>query len=231
VLKEIVRLTFRLISLALLGVFASILFITAIELTGRRYDFRYDNPPIDTRPRKAYYISQDPVVRIKNYGGFVCSGVVVSAEYVLTAAHCVKGLDQEIGVHSAKDHFINFGKVVGIDDSQDMALIHVYIGETIKPAKVDFTGVIGTKNPIWIKTCGFPAGQAVLLCTEGILNGNYYFKRIGSGILYQGMSGGPVYDSITNTVIGVNSAVNAMGIVIGPTVGIPEKFNTKEVRE
>lgn len=175
------------------------------------------------------YLEEDPVVRLGS--AFNCSGVVVSDKYVLTAAHCVDSLNQMIAVSTAKDVYIGSGEVVGIFDKQDVALIQIDIDNKIRPAKVDFTGkVCATGLPTPVIYCGFPQGQLEQLCSVGVIEGNSLFMRTGQGIIYEGMSGGPVATPDPNEkekwiVCGVNSAVTLNGTLVGPVVGLPKVFN------
>ena len=188
---------------------------------------------INKTDRYPVYLEEDPVVRLGS--SFNCSGVVVSDKYILTAAHCVDQLNQMIAVSNANDIYIGSGEVVGIFDKQDVALIQIDIGNKIRPIKADFTGrVCATGRPTTVAYCGFPQGQLEQLCSGGIIHGNSLFMRTGQGIIYEGMSGGPVITTILEgfpedkdnyIVCGVNSAVTLNGTLVGPVVGIPNIFN------
>jgi len=188
---------------------------------------------INKTDRYPTYLEEDPVVRLGS--AFNCSGVTISDKYILTAAHCVDSLNQMIAVSTAKDVYIGSGEVVGIFDKQDVALIQIDINNKIRPIKVDFTGkVCATGHPIKVAYCGFPQGQLEQLCSVGTIHGNSLFMRTGQGIIYEGMSGGPVIamilegfpeDSDNYILCGVNSAVTLNGTLVGPVVGLPKVFN------
>lgn len=168
------------------------------------------------------YDTDDYVVRIHKNNSFICSGFVVSAQYVVTAAHCVEDLEQTLFIRDSTQAIELSGKVVGIEDSMDQALIQVSIEDKIRPIKMDITGVYIAEEKTPIVSCGYPGGQSQQLCNKGYLHGNYYFLRAGSGSLYRGMSGGPtlVKNETETVAVGINSAVNKQGILIGPLVNL-----------
>lgn len=178
------------------------------------------------------YSNNVSTVRLDAGQGFICSGVVVSQIYVVTAAHCVDKLRQSFAIDDSAQKQQFYGEVVGIYDEQDIALIKTDIKDGIRPVMADFDGTQSTERVVPILACGFPKGQTNLLCTEGALTGNRFFLRRGSGILYTGMSGGPVYKNNPPkyTLIGVNSAVEANAILVGPLTSLSDIFFIKVVQ-
>lgn len=199
------------------------------ELFSRRNEITYSLPTLVNKLEYSSYINETSSVRLDAGSGFICSGIVVSQLYVVTAAHCVDKLDQEFAIDDSTQKQQFLGKVVGIYDEQDIALIRVDIRNGIRPAIADFDGTKSSERVVPILACGFPKGQDKLLCNEGTLTGNRFFLRRGSGILYTGMSGGPVYKNNPPqyTVIGVNSAVEINAILVGPLTSLADIFLVK----
>lgn len=167
------------------------------------------------------------VIRVNTANGF-CSGVMISNVYVLTAAHCVDYLGQRVFISDADETQVFSAEVVGITDKQDYALILLGISMHVQPSKVDFTGKYLSGLETKVELCGYPGGQRALLCNSGIINGNFRFQRTGIGSLYTGMSGGPVFvvaEDGSKVVVGVNSAVNRSGIIIGPIIGLDANYH------
>lgn len=194
-------------------------------------DNRYKTKPgleiLVNRPQYSTYEVEESIVRL---GNFNCSGSVISSKYILTAAHCVDEIKQFIAVSDFNDKYLGSGEVVGIFDKQDIALIYLDIGSKVRPIKVDFAGkVCASGLPTPVAYCGFPQGQPELLCSVGVMQGNNFFMRSGQGVIYEGMSGGPVITADPNNqkdviLCGVNSAVTMGGTLIGPVVGLPQIF-------
>ena len=180
------------------------------------------------------YKNNNPIVRLYMNGSFVCTGFVASRQFVMTAAHCLEDLNQEVVVYSNDEKFATIGRVVGISEHMDQGLIEAQIFDNIKPIKVDFTGEVSSIYAIDIQTCGFPGGQSQELCTAGKLTGIHFFLRLGVGTLYKGMSGGPVYAKNAKgerVVVGMNSAVLQDYIMVAPAVNFIHNMRLTEAME
>ena len=146
-----------------------------------------------------------PIVRLETKDHhFFCSGFVADDHYVVTAAHCLGG---------SKSMLINGitpAKRVGGSGREDFGLV---IGDfrAYQNAKIDFTSAMSLElsNRI-VNACGYPEGIHKVVCTPARILGPSFFYHVAIGELYPGMSGGPVYDMRTNTVIGINSQVSPM---------------------
>lgn len=159
----------------------------------------------------------------------LCSGVVIDANYALTASHCVvdgfgKMLDAKASIIGSLDENIGTAQPIAVDRNRDVALLKGNFNN-FQYSDVDFSGeTITNIQSQRIVSCGFPAG-GVLFCSQQHLVGNNYFRLYGfGGLMEKGMSGGPVIDMNTNKVIGVNSAVVEKNNLFGPVLGVKEVF-------
>ena len=79
-----------------------------------------------------------------------------------------------------------------------------------------------------VMQCGYPGGGD-LYCSYGFSVSQYIFRIVVNGSqLYKGMSGGPVFDAQSSTVVGVNSAATSNGTLYGPIIGADALFGIKE---
>ena len=168
-----------------------------------------------------------PVVRLhnRNTGAFFCSGTVISTNYVVTAGHCLKRFSKtaeqiDVRVHDGTK-LAAWGTAVFRDERSDLGLV---MGDfaafnamkyDIHPQYIIETMLAGNEHPVIM--CGFPYGGKGY-CIALNDRSTYYFQFAGSGVLYPGMSGGPVIDYLTGTLIGVNSAMSGPAAIISPIV-------------
>lgn len=173
--------------------------------------------------------TRNPIIRLGSIKyTFFCSGVVISNEYALTAAHCVVDdagkLDPEtIYISDVDGNFINdSASAVAIEKLRDIALIKGDFSE-FASYEVDWEGkhFNTLQRDRSAMACGFPSGEA-LFCPYIFYQGNFFFQMAFSGgPIYKGQSGGPVFvmNNGVYYVIGVNSGVNFNSIIIAPAIG------------
>lgn len=173
-------------------------------------------------------------------GRFNCSAGVVSDEYAVTAAHCVcdnrGNLNPTYKIQDEAKSVTIPVKIVGLNHRLDYALIHGNF-KSFKKFKLDQQKVIiENSNPLAallgvggpsrsLKSCGYPMGSTKIYCSDFMPMDNYNFAVVGKGTLYPGMSGGPVFDTETNEILAVNSAVVGNMSLVGPLIGIISCFN------
>lgn len=168
---------------------------------------------------------------VSSDGYFFCTGTVIDAKYIMTAAHCLEDAGvMTTGTIYIYDMYSNpvggVAKAVGVDFLRDVGFLMGNFAD-FEPAKVDFTGQY-IKKGMMMKSCGFPAGQYNIYCTELKLVGNIYFKMQTTGApIFKGCSGGPVIDEASGYIIGVNSAVGDNMVVVGPVVGVLEELGLR----
>jgi len=170
-----------------------------------------------------------PIIRMgTSEYSFICSGVVISKDFALTAAHCVDDIlnrvdPQPLFISDVDGNFItNNVSAVSMEGLRDIALLRGDFSE-FSSYEVDWEGkYFNDFQKLGIAAaCGFPSGEK-LFCPLIKYSGNYFFRMaFTGGPIYKGQSGGPVLITVEGklVVIGVNSGVSFNSIIIGPTIG------------
>lgn len=200
-----------------------------IMITVRPYQIERDLPKFGAPNNKNAKIY--PIIQLWKEGRGFCSAFVVDGNYAITAAHCVDknyGLDKTpINIHDqfGKDTGI-VAEAVAMSNRIDVALVKGDF-KNFKRLNVDFYGFTPTNKPGQYQTCGFPGLQNKVTCTSFFPLSNEGFYIAGRGFLIPGMSGGPVYDTQNEVVIGVNSAAGSGVVLVAPVLGMLGAFGVE----
>jgi S1-C subfamily serine protease len=181
-------------------------------------------------PAKKYDWNRS-VVRLYNDEGFFCSGVVIGANYVLTAAHCLVDENgvmkrQRVIVENDDGTIRLTSKPVGVNLRMDWGLLESDFSD-IPAAEVWESGF---EPQAQVLACGYPQGSKTLNCQVlvPVMNDAFLVKCAVGGMLFPGMSGGPVFDKAGH-VLGLNTAMYPAeedgGTAYSPTIGILANFH------
>ena len=170
------------------------------------------------------------IVRLYRGDQFYCSGVVIGSNYVLTASHCLVDEDgimnrDPVTVVNDDGSQVVMSRPVGVNLRMDWGLLHGNFSN-IPGALVT---EVGFDPPSVVTACGYPQGSKALNCSElqPWINDAFLVKCKPGGMLFPGMSGGPVFDG-EGHVIGLNVLVYPAqqygGTAYSPTTGILANF-------
>jgi hypothetical protein len=170
----------------------------------------------------------EPMVRLYKKGQFRCTAFIIDANYALTAAHCADVGEKDMELTDVNDIKTNTKvECLESDHNRDVALLK---GNFNKFAfiPVDFTGENQANMTQKIfYSCGFPEGGSPF-CSISQFTGPYYFMVSSrGGLLYQGMSGGPVIDVEQRRVMGINSGISESTLLFGSLIGMDAQFKIK----
>lgn len=167
------------------------------------------------------------IVRLYLSDGGMCSGVVISDDYVLTASHCAVSkwgiMDaKEVEVYSEdrEDTHI-LGHFVAVQRNKDVALLKGNFKNFVV-SKPNFEDIVSVKDFI-LTSCGFPSDgklNCVLASYDGPSMWQYKAK---SASIFPGMSGGPVFN-LDGEVVAVNSALASDCVIFSPLIGLRSEW-------
>jgi len=151
---------------------------------------------------------------------------------VLTAAHCIQDIDSKTTItikRSRLDFRPAYGKVFRFNTRADVGLVE---GDfSAFPTAYTETDAIKTHDIFTnsgsnLVACGFPYGGK-FTCSRFVPSTQQSFHYLGYGFLYPGMSGGPVFDLDTDSVVAVNCAVDGNQIVVSPLVELLDMLSVE----
>ncbi|MFT4976540.1 MAG: serine protease Do [Myxococcota bacterium] len=153
------------------------------------------------------------------------SGFIISPDgYLLTNHHVVDGSD-EVVVRLLDERELT-GRVIGSDDSLDIALIKIDAGEPLPYVELGDSEAARVGD--WVLAIGNPFGLSHTV-TVGIISAKG--RVIGAGpydnfiqtdaAINPGNSGGPLFN-LDGEVVGINTAINPMAQGVGFSVPVNE---------
>lgn len=190
------------------------------------------------------------LITADKHKGF-CSAFVISNDYAITAAHCLVDADGDMkdsnsimarsievtDPETAIKQMLSIPvEIVGTSIAQDYALLTGDFSRFTK-FRIDISPVVtqqifnrevlpGISFPLF--ALGFPNGIKDAVALEQTDCRPIYDYFYCSGIMYHGMSGGPVIDPTTGTVLGINHAIGGSGdTYFKVMIGIFEAFNVE----
>jgi S1-C subfamily serine protease len=220
-------------------VLASIIVISAIlyfnQDDGRRPSIQYaPNLPYPTHFHKG---ERNPVVRLidRDSGRGFCSGTVISDQYILTAGHCLFNekhyLSKRVILVGTADGLVILGssEAVGAGLSIDLGLVKGDYKGFAHPV-VNDSNIEVLKSGLMTISFGYPMNTKYVVGTKINLMGSYMFMLAGQGILFPGMSGGPVFmtDGKSIVVVAVNTAVSGGAALFTPTISFYAMFGIEK---
>ena len=175
-----------------------------------------------------------PLVHLADADGQAfCSGTVFDAQYIVTAAHCLR----DANGHRRKGEIRILdenGKDVGVSATAGGINNRIDYGIVFGDFRKFILAKIDVWNPVFFEpgpfvACGFPYGSTATSCTPYAPQNTTGFASIGWGTLTPGMSGGPVISVRTNAVVAVNSAMSYEptqygGMIVTPITGLLAAF-------
>lgn len=133
------------------------------------------------------------------------SGSVVSTYQVLTAAHVLIGCKEIEVYYRDGSNFKAQVQFVGEVKVNDVAVLTVFVPETITPLRISRKPV---KYSMPIMSIGMPLGITYVITHGTVAKPDFMndFAFLADITVYKGMSGGPVLNS-KNEIVGIVSAI------------------------
>ena len=214
-------------ALLLCGILAIILSNLILTLPGPSVSSLQVEKNLPKLQPSAEYKNQRSIIRLYDASGqFFCTGVVIGANYALTASHCL--VDEEGVMRKEHVHVLNDDKSISVDAKpagvnlrMDWGLLH---GDFSKiPGSLVFE--VGFEASPGVIACGYPHGANAITCQVLVpyMNDGFFIKCQPGGMLFPGMSGGPVFDK-EGHLVGLNiaayPAAQRGGVAYSPVTSI-----------
>lgn len=177
-------------------------------------------------------------------GNFVCSGTVTSPNTIVTAAHCLAGATMStlnpiptFEIRPSTEEPVGIiGYLGGYNGQADQAVLigDFQLFDTRNVVTDPKTIIKRFENGKNLMTCGYPYGGQ-LFCLPINNPKQFLFQFKATSYLFPGMSGGPVIDQETGSILAVNTAVMANRedgdtfVILSPTVEIFASTDTKDL--
>jgi len=172
----------------------------------------------------------DPIIKLADTDNKpFCSGYVADQHYIVTAAHCLRGIlnfnlkIDKIHILNTKGEKIGEGYAGAINQRLDWGVVTGDFSKFQILQSEFYVDGFAHGSGVYI-ACGFPYGQNKMDC-------EYYKDPSPRGFIYYGyahltpsMSGGPVLDEVTQKVIAVMTGANEYGAIVTPLTGLLGAF-------
>lgn len=250
ILKKIITVT--VVSILIIGAYGFYLHVTETKNLQLNSSFYSD---YDTRenllpkfnPEEEFSdatAAAPAIARLELNDIFRCTTFIISNNYAITANHCVvssfnkKLITSEFEVVSEDRSISITARAVGGYSSGDLALLYSENGFVdFKKIKIDasyLSAPLALQSKA-VAACGFPRGTSKAVCYRQSQCGVYYDFVECQGLLYHGMSGGPliILDAIPGErlVVGVNAAMTPGSSLFALLIGLFELLNIKTSKE
>jgi hypothetical protein len=217
----------RLLSLILLLITMALVMVQCAT-SSKSYERIDDLPRFN--PIREKISLRSSFIRLKDeQERFFCSAFVIDDNYALTAAHCIVDefntlkKDIPINVYDLNNIKTIVAYPASVNKRRDLGLVigdfRGFNSAVLDESKIEF------KEDYVVTSCGFPFGQQDLYCPEITIKGNTFFGLRGKGIIFPGMSGGPVL--YNGKVVAVNSAVAEDHVILMPLIGALSSLGVK----
>lgn len=151
-----------------------------------------------------------------------CSGFVISDSLAITAAHCLNDKDDYI-VTSMTDRSTKVNaKLSASSEYYDIAVLFGDFTE-FASFRISIHPMAFYADSTY-QVCGIPAQTINLHCELFRVHGTFYTKIRGSGLIFHGMSGGPVIHP-GGFVVGVIHGMYLDSTIIAPLHGLGGLFS------
>ncbi len=185
---------------------------------------------LEAKSRNAPRASDTAIVRLYRPvpgGGMIkCSGTVINATHIATAAHCLVPTEYDfmppiIEIRTSNDLVIGVtAQIESYDQRTDLGMLFGDFSTLMARGMVSGAEALNKAYKDHnITICGYPMGGD-FTCSKALKCNNSFFKFSCKGFAYPGMSGGPVIDTNTGKLIGVITAVQDDQVILSPLVEV-----------